>query len=130
MRGWSDPLITPEFSVDYYDSVVAFETRRAGGREQALADVQKFYRLFMAPGVGHCTGGNGPSVFDMERALEDWVERGIAPDSVIASQPAPNGAPSRRRPLCPYPKVAVYKGSGDTNDPSSFSCRVGTTERR
>jgi feruloyl esterase len=121
-HGWNDQLITPEHSVIYYESVLSFG---ASGRSKSetLADVQKFYRLFMAPGMGHCGGGDGPDVFDMERALEDWVERGVAPDSVIATRRGQNGAPNRSRPLCPYPKVAAYKGEGDINDSAKFACR-------
>jgi feruloyl esterase len=122
-HGWNDQLITPQNSVDYYTSVIAFEA--SGRRDSAatLADVQGSYRLFMVPGMTHCGGGNGPNVFDMERALEDWVERGVAPDSVIAEHRTPNGVPDRRRPLCVFPKVAVYKGDGDSNVEASFTCR-------
>ena len=131
-HGWNDPLITPLNSIHYYESVVAFETR--GGRDKAsgAADVQQFYRLFMVPGMAHCGGGNGPNVFDVEAALEGWVEHGVAPDSVIAAHPGggPNGVPDRRRPLCPYPRVAVYKGDGDSNDAASFSCRDPSMSRR
>lgn len=122
-HGWSDPLITAQGSVDYYDSVVSFEASGRRDRAGALAGVQQFYRLFMAPGMGHCFGGDGPNLFDMERALEDWVERGVAPESVPATHLGPNGAPDKRRPLCPYPEVAVYKGKGDSNDAASFACR-------
>jgi feruloyl esterase len=123
-HGWNDQLITPEYSIDYYDSVVAFEDERRGAREKALGDVQQFYRMFMVPGVAHCAGGNGTDVFDMERALEAWVERGVAPDVVVATRRGPNGTPDRSRPLCPYPRTAVYKGEGDTNDASHFTCRM------
>jgi feruloyl esterase len=122
-HGWNDQLITPENSIAYYESVVSLESAAGRDRTKALADVQQFYRLFMAPGMAHCGGGEGPSAFDMERALEDWVERGVAPDTVIAVRRGPNEAPERSRPLCPYPKVAVYKGAGDTNDAASFTCR-------
>ena len=121
-HGWNDQLITPLNSINYYESVLAFFS--AGGRDRAatLQDVQSFYRLFMAPGMAHCGGGTGPNTFDMQTALEQWVERGIAPDVVIATH-STNGAVDRSRPLCTYPKVAVYKGTGDTNDAASFACR-------
>jgi feruloyl esterase len=77
----------------------------------------------MVPGMAHCGGGPGPNVFDAEHALEVWVERGVAPDTLIATHYT-NRQPDRRRPLCPYPKVAVYKGEGDVNDASSFECRA------
>ena len=113
-HGWNDQLIAPQNSIDYYQSVEAFFG--SGG------DVQSFYRLFMAPGMAHCSGGTGPNAFDMQAALEQWVERGVAPDAVVATR-AINGIVDRLRPLCPYPKVAVYRGSGDTNDAANFSCR-------
>jgi feruloyl esterase len=113
-HGWNDQLISPQNSIDYYESVRSF----FGG----AGDVQSFYRLFMAPGMAHCSGGTGPSAFDMQGALEQWIERGVAPDQVIATRSL-NGVVDRLRPLCPYPKVAAYAGSGDTNDASSFVCR-------
>jgi len=113
-HGWSDQLIAAENSIDYYESVVKLFGSRA--------NVDNFYRLFMAPGTTHCGGGPGPSTFDMQSALEAWVEKGIAPEQIIASH-ATNGVVDRLRPLCPYPQVATYKGKGDTNDTSSFECR-------
>ena len=74
------------------------------------AKVHGSYRLFMAPGMGHCGGGEGPNTFDMVAALEQWVEHGKAPDQILASH-ATNGAVDRTRPLCPYPQVATYKGA-------------------
>jgi feruloyl esterase len=113
-HGWNDQLIAAQNSIDYYQTVQRFFG--AGG------DVHSFYRLFMAPGMAHCSGGTGPSAFDMQAALEQWVERGIAPDHVVATRSI-NGIVERLRPLCPYPKVAVYTGSGDTNDAANFVCR-------
>ncbi len=84
--------------------------------------MQSFYRLFMAPGMAHCSGGPGPNTFDMQTALEQWVERGVAPEQVVATRSV-NGVVDRLRPLCAYPKVAVYSGKGDTNDAASFVCR-------
>src|SRR5262249_50393043 len=120
-HGWADMLIAPRNSIDYYTSVV---NRLADGRNQrdALAEVDRFYRLFMAPGVGHCAGGVGPNQFDAQAALERWVEAGVAPEMIVASHRT-NGTVDRSRPLCPYPKVAVYSGTGDTNDAANFSCR-------
>jgi feruloyl esterase len=69
----------------------------------------------------HCGGGPGPSVIDSETALESWVERGVAPDSIIATQ-LNAGVPVRTRPLCPYPKVAKYRGSMDVSRAENFSC--------
>jgi feruloyl esterase len=85
------------------------------------ADVQTFYRLFMAPGMTHCGGGTGPNTFDMQSVLENWVEKGTAPDQIVVTHSI-NGIVDRSRPLCPYPQVALYKGKGDTNDAASFTC--------
>ncbi len=125
-HGWSDQLIAAQNSIDYYESVLSL----FGGN---AADVQSFYRLFMAPGIAHCGGGPGPNTFDMQSALEEWVEKGIAPEQIVATH-ATNGVVDRLRPLCPYPKVAVYKGKGDTNDAANFACSapkpIGTRSNR
>jgi feruloyl esterase len=121
-HGWYDQLIAPANSINYFESVVA---HFGGGkdREGALKDVQTFYRLFMMPAVAHCGGGTGPSAYDVQTALEDWVERDTAPDRIVASRLV-GGVVDRTRPLCPYPQVAVYNGKGDTNDAANFTCRV------
>ena len=114
-HGWSDPQISPASSTQYYGQVA-----------QALGGADKLhgsYRLFMAPGVGHCRGGEGPGNFDMLPALEDWVERGKAPDQILAFRSS-GGNIDRTRPLCPYPQVATYTGSGSTDDAANFSCRA------
>jgi feruloyl esterase len=119
-HGWSDPLISPYNSVDYYEAVVA----RVGGnnpRETALAEVRTFHRLFMVPGMNHCRGGDGPDSFDALNALTQWVEHGNAPDKLTAAKLA-DGRPVRTRPLCPYPQVARYRGSGSTDDEVNFEC--------
>jgi feruloyl esterase len=113
-HGWSDPQIQPLSSVKYYESVV----QRMGG----AAKVKGNYRLFMVPGMAHCGGGAGTSDFDMLTALERWVEQGEAPASVPASRVV-NGRVDRTRPLCPYPQVATFKGTGDINDAANFVCR-------
>ncbi len=128
-HGWNDQLITPLNSIDYYESVLSFFG--AGGRDRAstLQDVQGFYRLFMAPGMAHCGGGQGPNTFDMQAALEQWVEQGVAPERIVATR-AINGVVDRSRPLCAYPKVAAYTGTGDTNEASSFECREPAAKGR
>jgi feruloyl esterase len=83
--------------------------------------VNESYRLFMAPGVSHCGGGDGPDEFDPITALEQWVEKGKPPDRIIASR-IRDGKTERTRPLCPYPQVATYKGTGSTDDAANFSC--------
>ena len=120
-HGWNDNLIAPQNSIDYYESVVRFFGGARQDRAAALRDVQTFYRLYMAPGMGHCGGGPGPNAFDLQPALEQWVERGIAPEAVVATH-STNGVVDRSRPLCPYPQVAAYSGKGDTNDAANFTC--------
>ncbi|MBN2242698.1 MAG: tannase/feruloyl esterase family alpha/beta hydrolase [Acidobacteria bacterium] len=85
------------------------------GPEKAAASV----RLFMIPGAGHCGGGNA-GVTDMLSVIDEWVETGKAPDKIIATSP-PNQKPISR-PLCPYPQIARYKGTGSAEDAASFGC--------
>jgi len=113
-HGWSDQLVGPGTSVNYYERV----TKALGGPAKTMASV----RLFMVPGMGHCRGGEGPNTFDMMTALEQWVEQGKAPVQILASH-ATNGASDRTRPLCPYPQLATYKGSGSIDEAASFTCR-------
>jgi pimeloyl-ACP methyl ester carboxylesterase len=114
-HGLADQLIFPEGTIDYYERVVA---DTAG-----LKDAQSFARLFLAPGVGHCGGGSGPSTFDMFGELVKWVESAQAPDRITASR-VQNNQTTRTRPLCMYPAVAVYKGTGSTDDAKSFACET------
>jgi feruloyl esterase len=114
-HGWSDPQISALNSTDYYRRVVA----AAGG----AAKVDSSYRLFMAPGMAHCGGGEGPNDFDELAALEQWVEKGKAPDSLIASH-STAGKVDRTRPLCPYPQVARYTGAGSSDDAGNFVCKA------
>ena len=72
--------------------------------------------------VNHCSGGEGPNTFDAIAALERWVEQGIAPDQIIATH-STNGKVDRTRPLCPYPQVSTYKGSGSIDDAANFVCK-------
>jgi Tannase and feruloyl esterase len=121
-HGWNDPSISPLNTINYYESVVtALQGQRP--RPQAESAVQEFLRLFMVPGMLHCAGGPGPNSFDMLAALEGWVERGEAPDRVIASH-SMRGTPDRSRPLCVYPKVAAYTGRGTTDAAENFVCRL------
>ncbi len=86
-----------------------------------LEKTREFYRFFLAPGMGHCTGGPGPNQFDHLTALEQWVEKGAAPDKMIASHSV-NGKVDRTRPLCLYPQVARWKGTGSTDEAANFAC--------
>lgn len=99
-------------------------TALAGGadRPAALARTQAFFRLFLVPGMQHCSGGPGTDRFDMLTALEHWVEKGVAPDRVIASHTTGDRV-DRTRPLCMYPQVATYTGNGSTDEAANFVCR-------
>jgi feruloyl esterase len=114
-HGWSDPQVPTLNTIKYYKSVV--ETM--GG----AANASKSVRLFLAPGMGHCRGGEGPDAFDKVGALERWVEQGQAPEKLNASH-STNGKEDRTRPLCPYPQVAKYKGTGSIDDAANFVCKV------
>ena len=113
-HGWSDANFSAQSTIDYYESV-----RRVVGSDS----IGEWARLFLAPGMGHCGGGEGPNVFDPVAALEQWVEHGRAPGSIIATH-ATDGKVDRTRPLCPYPQVAKYHGSGSIDEAGSFTCRL------
>ena len=132
-HGWSDAALPPVNTINYFQSVVA----KMGPR-----DVGSFVRLYMVPGMQHCGAGPGPNSFgayvtsmpadaqhDMSVAIERWVEEGVAPDQITASKRQgldPKSAITRTRPLCPYPQVARYKGSGSTDDAANFVCTIET----
>jgi feruloyl esterase len=113
--GWSDPVVPPQDTVAYYDSVV----KTMGGLEKT----REFYRFFLAPGMGHCSGGPGPNQFDHLTALEQWVEKGVAPEKMIATH-STAGKVDRSRPLCVYPQVARWKGTGSTDEAANFACVI------
>ena len=114
-HGWNDQLIAPGNSINYYSSVA----KKLGG----VPKIDQNFRLFMAPGMTHCNGGEGPNSFDAVTLLEQWVEQSKAPEKMIASH-STAGNVDRTRPLCPYPQTAVYNGTGNTNDAASFACRA------
>jgi hypothetical protein len=114
-HGWVDQLINAEGTIDYYDRVA----REQGGYERT----QEFARLFMAPGVMHCAGGNGPQPQGLFQAVVDWVEQDRVPDRILASKPIEGGMQSR--PLCPYPTQARWTGEGSSDDAASFVCAEG-----
>jgi hypothetical protein len=116
-HGWADQLISAEGTVDYYTRV----QQEMGGAKKA----GEFIRLFMAPGVAHCGGGSGPAPVNPIDALLAWVEDGKAPEMIPAARRDPSGAVTRTRPLCAYPLVAKYKGSGSTDQAANFSCSAG-----
>ena len=109
--GWADPALNAQMGVDYYESVLG----RMG------ATTPSFFRLFMVPGMFHCAGGVGCSNFDKVTPLVQWVEQGTAPERIVGSRTA-SGRPARTRPLCPYPQVAKYNGSGSIDDAANFTC--------
>src|SRR5262249_8700530 len=115
-HGLADQLIMPRGSYNYYNRA----TKRPGG----LTQVQKFYRFFPHPRNGHCAGSvqpNAPGIngSDLFKALVNWVEHGVAPDSIIAT----NDGGTVSRPICKYPDKLVYKGSGSTSVASNFFCK-------
>jgi feruloyl esterase len=113
-HGWSDPGLSPYNTLAYRQSVID---------KLGKSQVESFVRTYFAPGMFHCFGGTGPSVFDAMTPLVAWVEHKEAPQAILATQPGPNGSVVRSRPLCPYPQVARYKGSGSVTDAGSFECR-------
>jgi len=123
-HGWSDPAISPLETVRYYRNVVR--------KQDGLFRTQQFARLFMVPGMRHCigSGGPGPNIFDPMPSIIDWVERGTAPDRIIATHFQDNnpgtGIITRTLPLCPYPEVAAFTG-GDVNDAANWSCKLPHT---
>jgi feruloyl esterase len=110
--GWADQILQPLMGVKYYESMVA--------KDKKAAD---YARLFMVPGMTHCAGGIGPDRNDAVTAVIDWVEKGKAPDQLIASK-VTDGKTVRTRPLCPYPQVARYKGQGSIDEAANFKCEV------
>ena len=109
--GWSDLALTPLGTIEYYEALAA--------GDPAASD---YTRLYMLPGVLHCAGGPGPDRVDWVEAIRAWVEDGSAPERLVASKYAPDGTSTMTRPVCPYPQVAVYDGTGDPNDEASFAC--------
>lgn len=112
-HGEADGANSPVGTTSYYQDVV-----KTMGQSRADA----FMRYYLVPGVGHCFGGDGPDVFNMLPALQNWVEKGQAPQPIIAAKMSKEGNVLRTRPLCPFPQVSKYKGQGDMNDAANFSC--------
>jgi feruloyl esterase len=112
-QGWTDQQVMPRNSIHYLESVKA---------KVGKPETDKSYRLFLAPGMGHCGGGDGPNKFDMFPALEQWKEQGKAPAQILAAHETADGKVDRTRPLCPYPATSHYKGTGSTDDAANFTC--------
>src|SRR6185312_1892698 len=114
-HGWADQQVAPGSSIEFYQSVLNLT-----GKAQQASD---WIRLFMVPGMGHCAGGEGPDAFDKISLIEQWVEQGKAPARIIASHQTA-GKLDRTLPICPYPQIARYNGSGSIDDASNFTCRL------
>jgi len=144
-HGFADPFITPFGSLDYYTAVIRTQRHddndRDGGHNGALESTRNFARLFMVPGMNHCLGGPGANVFgglanqggiedpdhDVVMALDRWVSLGIAPKQIIATKfvdDTPTKGVAFTRPLCPYPEVTRYKGTGNSTYAANFACVV------
>jgi len=113
-HGWADQQVAPGSSVEFYNSAVELSGDPA--------HASSWIRLFMAPGMGHCGGGEGPDIFDKIPLIEEWVERGQAPDQIVATH-STAGKIDRTRPICLYPQIARYNGSGSIDEASNFTCR-------
>jgi feruloyl esterase len=117
-HGWADPNISPLSTIQYYKSVVD----TMGGEKKTSDSV----RLFLEPGMAHCGGGDGPNKMDLEGTLDTWVDKGVAPNQMVASHSTRSASGDlkvdRTRPVCPYPQVAKYKGSGSIDEAANFSC--------
>ncbi len=119
-HGFSDGWITPFTTIQYYRALAAL----AGG----YGRLQQGARLFMVPGMYHCSGGSGPNSFDTLTALETWVEKGTAPEGIIATKyvnNSPAQGVARTMPLCKFPEMARYNGTGNVNDAASWTCPAG-----
>jgi feruloyl esterase len=122
-HGFSDPEVPPKTSINYFESVANFP---GSSPSQTRGTTQEFYRLFMVPGMNHCKGGPGANVFDMLTPLVEWVEQNAAPERILATHYIDNmqdQGVAFTRPLCSYPREAVYTGSGSVNDAANFVCK-------
>lgn len=120
--GQADPVFSAKYHLQWYHRLIA----RNGGLHQT----QKFARVFLVPGMNHCGGGPATSQFDAFGALVDWVEKGKAPERLLATAPAGTPWPGRTRPLCAYPAQARYQGEGSIEDAANFRCELPWPDRR
>jgi feruloyl esterase len=129
-HGWADPLIPSQSSINYFNALVANDSHGfqqasfAVDGNPALRRTQSYARLFMVPGIYHCSGGPGPNTFDALTPLVTWVENGVAPETIAATKFV-NDTPTAvqmTRALCVFPKVAKYSGSGSTSIAANFTC--------
>jgi feruloyl esterase len=111
-HGWADPGPAPQNTINYLTAV----------REKLGGNQDDWMRLYLMPGMGHCAGGVGPDRADFLSAMEGWREKGQAPAQIVAQRAANQGRTEMTRPLCPYPQLAKYNGTGSTDDAKNFSC--------
>ena len=128
-HGWADPLIPSQSSINYFNALVGddghgFQQASFGDGSPGLRRTQSYARLFMVPGMFHCSGGPGPNTFDALTRLVNWVESGVAPQTIVATKFVNDTPPAVQmtRPLCVFPKVAKYTGSGSTSIAANFTC--------
>ena len=120
-HGWSDPGVSPEMSIHYYEAV-----RNTMGPK----DTDDFYRLFLVPGMGHCQGGAAAcSNVGWQGAMVNWIEKGVAPSALTGAHKDKEGQITRTRPICAYPAQAQYKGSGSIDEAANFTCSASGTEQ-
>ena len=124
-QGWADPLNPPTYPIEYMARVTAFLEADSVRRHARPPATDSFFRLFMAPGMGHCGFGPGPNDFDAVAALDRWVVDHVAPERIVAAKHKtddPRESVVRTRPLCPYPLVAHWRGTGSTDEAENFKC--------
>lgn len=141
-HGWADQLVPPQDDIDYFLRLAASLQNSRRDTKSGIANAQSFFRLFMAPGQGHCLAtGPGPNTYggannpnppgtstpqnNVLLALQRWVEKGVAPEQIIATKylnDIPADGVAMTRPLCVFPKIAHYTGQGSTNDAANFTC--------
>ncbi len=117
-HGFADFIVSPQDTINYYK-------RMMSERDMDPREIQSFARLFLVPGMGHCAGGDGPNSFDKLSPLVNWVEKGAAPERLIATKflnDDPGMAVQMTRPLCTFPKEARYGGSGDATNAANWTC--------
>jgi feruloyl esterase len=111
-HGWADPGVTPKMSVNYYEAAM---------KSMGEKETKDFYRFFPVPGMFHCGGGPGCGNVDWLTAAVNWVEKGVAPPMLVGAH-IEGGKTTRTRPICAYPSVAKYKGSGSIDQAENFTC--------
>lgn len=119
-QGWGDPLNGQSLPIMYRRQVIDY--LKATGTANATQATDGFFRVFMAPGMSHCSRGPGPNAFDSLSALRNWVENGVAPERLVATKAATADSAAITRPLCAYPNIARWTGQGSGNEERNFQC--------